>query len=82
MAPRFTSSAAVDFHVVNRAGMVLLSTPHRDIARKRARELAARHDDIEVREVTVTTSTRRIYRPPTPKPDPLTVPAMGQAVPA
>jgi hypothetical protein len=62
--------------------MVLLSTPHRDIARKRAREAAERQDGIEVLEVSVTTTTRRVYRPPAPKPDHLGVPAMGQAVTA
>lgn len=57
-----TSAAVVEHHVVNRAGELLLTTPLRDIAKKRAAEYAARHDGVEVHEITVTTTRRRVFR--------------------
>lgn len=64
---KFQTSAAVDFHVVNSAGTLLLATRCRDLAKSRARQLAERHDGVEVREVTTTVTSRRVYRPAAPK---------------
>lgn len=80
MLPRFTTSTAVDFKVVNGLGVVLLSTSDGALARKRAKAFAEQHEGVEVREITTVTNSRRFYRPPAPKPDPLAVPPMGQAV--
>lgn len=52
-----------DFHVVNRAGTLLIATRSLDLAKERARDLSHVHDGVEVREITVTMTSRRVYRP-------------------
>ncbi len=67
MSLRFSSSAAVDFHVVNSLGVSLYTSPDRDLAKAEARKKAKIFGGVEVIEVTVTTIRRRVYKPAPPK---------------
>ncbi len=55
----------VDFQVVNRIGTVVYSSNHAEVARKWASKNLSFHGELEVQEVTTTTTVnrRRIYRP-------------------
>lgn len=67
MTSPFSTNAAVDFHVVNSLGRVLYTSPDRDLAKSWAKRNATMHPGLQVEEVTVTTSRRRVYKPAPPK---------------
>lgn len=53
----------IDHEVTNRRGVVLYTSPDKDLARTWAKANASRHDGVEVFEVTRTELRRRVYRP-------------------
>lgn len=57
------STELVDFVVVNRVGRVLHTASHLDIAKRWAKANQHLHTGVEVREVTTTVTSRRVYRP-------------------
>jgi hypothetical protein len=63
----FSSAAVVDYHVVSCRGALLYTSPDRELARAWAYRNRARHPGLQVEEVTVTTSKRRIYKPAPPR---------------
>lgn len=60
---RSALEVSTDFHVVNRAGTLLIATRSLDLAKERARDLSHVQDGVEVLEITTTVARRRVYRP-------------------
>lgn len=76
---KFSTSAAVDFRVVNHLGVVLHTSPDRDLAKRWAKANAYRHEGLEVHEITITTQSRRVYRPTPARPVNMEGPALARA---
>jgi hypothetical protein len=74
-------STRIDYAAVNAKGVVLYTFNDAAKARAWVRNSAALHDGLHVREITVTTQSRKIYSPPKSRSDDLAIPPAPRVAP-